>query len=246
MKQLLKNLGRSVGFRFERWRPANRFNEMADTLAMLRDSAYRPRVIIDGGANVGHWARMALRVFPDAALHLIEPQTVCRPALERLARARASTTFHPVALSEPGRTRLAFTGGATDGGTGVHVLVATEVDVELECDATTLDALFGGRVDRADRTLLKLDLEGHELPALRGAAALLPDVEVVVVEAQVYDANDNGLPVFRDVFDLLCGRGFELYDFASLTARPRDLRLRMLDAVFVRADSALAADRSWE
>ena len=96
-----------------------------------------------------------------------------------------------------------------------------------------------------DRALLKLDLEGHELPALRGATALLQAVEVVVIEAQVYDVNPNGLPIFRDVFELLCKHDFELYDFASLRGRPRDLRLCMPDAVSARADSAVAADRSW-
>ena len=244
----LKDLGRRCGFRIERWRPANRFNEMADALELLRAGGYRPRAILDAGANVGDWARMALRVFPDAALHVIEPQVACRPSLERLARERVSTTLHPIALSEPGRTRLSFGGGAAEGGTGVHVLTASEagVVVELDCEATTLDALFAGCVAHTDRVLLKLDLEGHEIPALRGASQLLHAVEVIIVEAQTYEANGNGLPVFRDVFDLLSSRGFELYDFASLTARPRDFRLRMLDAVFVRAGSALAVDRSWE
>lgn len=246
MSGRLKSVIRRCGFRVERWRPANRFNEMADTLEMLRGSGYRPRVIIDAGANVGEWTRTAVRVFPDVVVHMIEPQIACRPALERLARERTSTTFHPIALSEPGRTRLSFCGGAAGGGTGVHVLSAGEVDVELECDATTLDELFAGRLGLADRALLKLDLEGHELPALRGALSVLQHVEVVLVEAQTYEASGNGLPVFRDVFDLLSAQGFELYDFASLTGRPRDMRLRMLDAVFVRADSALAADRSWE
>jgi len=246
MSRRLKAVVRRCGFRIERWRPANRFNEMADALEMLRGTGYRPRLIIDAGANVGDWTRTAVRVFPDAVVHMIEPQVACRPALEQLARDRAATIFHPLALSEPGRTRLSFCGGAEGGGTGVHVLSAGEVNVELECDATTLDALFARGLGRADRALLKLDLEGHELPALRGAADVLQLAEVVLIEAQTFEANDNGLPVFRDVFDFLCARGFELYDFASLTGRPRDMRLRMLDAVFVRADSTLASDRSWE
>ena len=37
---------------------------MAETLEMLRTTAYRPRVIIDAGANVGDWALLALRLFP--------------------------------------------------------------------------------------------------------------------------------------------------------------------------------------
>src|SRR6267142_662600 len=109
MTQLVKDLFRKAGFRLGRWRPSNRFDAMADALELLKRQDFHPRVIIDGGANAGNWTRMALHVFPDAAVHLIEPQPACRPALERLARSHAGVTLHPVALSEPGRTRLSFT-----------------------------------------------------------------------------------------------------------------------------------------
>ena len=121
-----------------------------------------------------------------------------------------------------------------------------EHDVELECRATTLDELFGGRVGRADRPLLKLDLEGHELSALRGARTLLEAIEVLVVEVQVYDINDSGvIPVFRDVFTFLADHGFELYDVACLGWRHRDMRMCMMDPVFARTGSPLCADQSW-
>ena len=245
MRQLVKDLFRRAGYRLERWRPANRFAAMGDVLEQLRRSLFRPAVIIDGGANVGDWTRMALPVFPDATVHLIEPQPACRPALERLARTHASVTFHPIALSEPGRTRLQFTGGTAHGGSGVHVMIAGETGVELECPATTLDDLFAAHTCRADRPLLKLDLEGHELEALRGARALLDAIEVIIVEVQVYDINHSGvIPVFRDVYDFLTGRGFELYDLASIGWRRRDMRMHMMDPVFVRADSPVHLDRS--
>jgi FkbM family methyltransferase len=245
MRDLLKRWARAAGYRLERWRPANRFGAMSDALELLRLRDFQPRVIIDGGANVGEWTEMALRIFPGAAVHLVEPQPACRPRLEKLARTREGLTVHAVALSQPGRTRLAFTGGVAEGGTGVHVLTAAESNVELECPSTTLDELFVARISRADRPLLKLDLEGHELDALRGADAVLAAVEVIVIEARLYDINHNGLPVFRDVFQFLADRGFELYDVASTGWRRRDMRMHMLDAVFVRTGSALAADQSW-
>ena len=246
MKEFLKRVCRTAGYRVERWRPANRFNAMGEALELLRLRAFHPRVVIDAGANVGDWTRMALDVFPKAAVHLIEPQPACQPALERLARTSSSLTVHPVALTEPGRPRVRLTGGANDGGTGVHVMLPQESDAELECPATTLDDLFGGRVTRADRPLLKLDLEGHELSALCGALALLDVIEVLVIEVQLYDINDSGvIPVFRDVFRFLDDHGFELYDVAAMGGRRRDARLCMMDPVFARKDGPLCADRSW-
>lgn len=246
MKKFLKRLCRTAGYRIERWRPANRFNAMGEALELLRLRGFRPRVVIDAGANVGDWTRMALDVFPEATVHLVEPQPACQPALERLARTSSSLTVHPVALTEPGRQRLAFTGGASYGGTGVHVAMSNEPDVEFECRAMTLDELFGSRVSRADRPLLKLDLEGHELSALRGARTLLEAIEVVVLEVYLYDINRSGaIPVFRDVFSFLADHGFELYDVASMGWRRRDMRMHMMDPVFARTDSPLCADQSW-
>jgi FkbM family methyltransferase len=246
VKQILKRVCRAAGYRVERWRPANRFNAMSDALELLRRRGFRPGVVIDGGANVGDWTRMALDVFPGAPVHLIEPQPACQPALERLAHTSPRLTVHPVALTEPGRSRVNLTGGAAEGGTGVHVTLPQERDVEVECPATTLDQLFANRIGRADRALLKLDLEGHELSALKGGEALLAVVEVIVLEVQLYDINDSGaIPVFSDVFHFLDQRGFILYDVATTGWRRRDLRMCMMDPVFARAGSELCADRSY-
>ena len=67
-----------------------------------------------------------------------------------------------------------------------------------------------------------------------------------MTELQFYEINDNGRPIFADMLNFLRERGFQLYDFACLSQRPRDMRLRMGDVVFVRRDSPLLADRSWE
>jgi hypothetical protein len=137
-------------------------------------------------------------------------------------------------------------GGEGASGTGAWVAGPDEAAPgELHCPSTTLDALLADRLAREDRALLKLDLEGHELKALRGGVRVLQLVEVVLTELQFFEINGNGRPLFGDVVSFFRDRGFELYDFACLSARPRDLRLRMGDVIFARRDSALLVDRSW-
>lgn len=248
MRRALKHIGTRLGIRIMRARPLNRFNAEAETLALLRRRGYDPRVIVDGGANVGEWARMARGIFPAARLDLVEPQSGCRAALDTLARSLPKIEVHAFAVTSPGVESVRMGGGGDDAAnTGNLVLRDDETYRHTRTyPAMRLDALFANRITPADRALLKLDLEGHELAALEGASRLLDAVEVIAVELQFYEIGHNGRPVFADYVAFLGDRGFDLYDFASLSARRRDQRRRQGDILFVRRNSALATDVAWE
>lgn len=221
---------------------------MDETLLLMQTLGFNPRVVIDAGANFGSWATMARAIFPVAEIHMVEPQPACAVTLRALCDADPRFAFHPFALTSPGVDSVRMIGGGDKGG-GTGAWVATpgeEAPGEVICPAKTLDDLFSSSVTRADRPLLKLDLEGHELPALEGASALLADVEAILTEVQFFENNNNGRPVFADMLNFIRERGFELYDIACLSQRPRDMRLRMGDVVFVRADSELMKDKAWD
>jgi len=136
-------------------------------------------------------------------------------------------------------------GGPSKQATGAWVLERGDLTPSDEtCEATTLDDLF--REGAPEPILLKLDLEGHEMTALQGGEELLRRTEVVLTELSLFDVNDSRRPTFSEMLIFLRSRGFELYDLASLSARPRDGRLRQADAVFVRRESPLSGDRSWD
>ena len=138
-------------------------------------------------------------------------------------------------------------GGDEGGGTGAWVALPGEAAIgEIVCPATTLDELLAAEVAPGDRSLLKLDLEGHELTALKGGKRLLEAVEVILTEFQFFETNWNGRPRFGSLLQALNAEGFELYDFACLSQRTRDQRLRMGDAIFVRRGSPLLADEAWD
>ena len=245
MKTTARRLLARAGIQVTRSPFRHRFDATDDALAVLGRAGFRPRVVIDGGANVGAWTTAARRHFPDAVYHLIEPQPACRPALSRVAGAR--DCIHEVAIAPPGITRVRMTGGGEGGtGTGARVSRSPDDHDAIEVEATTLDALLLDLVRPDDRALLKLDLEGHEVEALRGATALLPRLEVLIAEVRFFEINRNGMPVFPEVLRAAQQAGFVLYDVAALAARPRDGRLRMGDIVFVSDRSPLLGDVAWE
>lgn len=242
MKQLARRIIERAGYVVHR-APAHRFDAMDAALRQLLRSGYRPRVVIDGGANCGQWFGIASSVFPDSQFHLIEAQSECWPALDRAAAGRGRTQIHRTAVTAPGVTSVRMHRGGDGISTGAFVMTSTEpLPVDVTAPATTLDALLADRVQPADRALLKLDIEGHEIEALRGATGLLDRVEVIVSEVRFFDVNGSGRPVFADVMAFLDARGFALFDFASLSSRLRDQRLWLGDAVFVSRRSPLRED----
>jgi FkbM family methyltransferase len=249
MKQSIKRALARLGWHVSRV-PPNRFEAMEQLLGQLQRRGYVPRVIIDGGSNFGQFAAKARRVYPEALLHLVEPQPECADALEALVRRDGRMRLHRTVLTRPGVDRVRMVGTGADGGcSGAWVAREGEAldahDGTLVAGASTLDALFADVVAE-DRALLKLDIEGHEVEALSGGARLLDAVEVVVSEVQFFEVLHNGRPCFTDLLGFLEERGFELYDIAALASRARDGRLCMGDAVFARRGSALVADVSWD
>jgi len=247
-KELLRTTLRRLGYQVTRVRPPNRFEGMKETLTLLRNAGYMPRVVIDAGANCGSWAQMARAIFPGAAFHLVEPQPACADLLRKQAARSTGMTVHRVAVTKPGvKSVRVVGGGATGDGTGARVAKEDETDFdEMECPATTLDDLLADEIGPDSRCLCKLDLERHELEALQGAAQLLLKVEVILSEVSFYDINNRGDAIFSDMLRFLGERNFELYDVACLGARPRDMRLKMGDVVFVRRDSRLMEDNAWK
>jgi FkbM family methyltransferase len=213
---------------------------MEQTLRLLHKAGYQPRVIIDAGANEGNWTRMAMRFFPNAHIHLIEPQPAYYRTLKLLVKSAGKLTLHPCALTRPGLLSVHMAGA----GTGAWVLGEEEsTGGTIECPASTLDDLFGRELSSNDRCLLKLDLEGHEWTALQGGVQMLRRVEVIVAEVQFFGNSSDRL--FADVLDCVRKSGFEVFDIAALAPRLRDGRLRSGDVVFVRKGTPLAADVAW-
>jgi FkbM family methyltransferase len=238
MKRLIKLLMEQTPYRIVRDHGGNRFHAIEPCLRMMRERGFVPRTVIDGGAHVGTFSIAAQSTFPEARFHLVEPQPACREPLRTLCAARGFA-FHECALAEkPGRILLTATGEPS---TGAHV--ASDGENAISVAAEALDTLFPS-VTREDRVLLKLDLQGYELQALKGGATFLRAAEVILTEvsffAQAYE------PPIATLISFLNDRGFQLYDIASLGGRARDNRPRQGDFVFARAGSQLLQDIRWE
>ncbi len=242
LKSIVKRLFGMGPYRIVR-APINRFEAMDETMASLKRLGFEPRVVIDGGAHLGTFSCMVSALFPQARLHLVEPQPACKAPLEKLAADRGFT-FHPFALGSRSGTAHLLSDEPATPSTGAHVIPGGEgLPGVLDVPVRTLDELFAAEVRREDRPLLKLDLQGHEIQALQGGLAVLPLIEVVVTEVSFFQQSTE--PTVPQLIAFFDRAGFDLFDVAALSSRTRDQRLRQGDFVFVRRETPLWADKGW-
>jgi FkbM family methyltransferase len=134
-----------------------------------------PFVFLDVGANAGLYSVIAARNSSVQAVHSIEPDPATLPYLRaNLARAvdPGRWTVHPVALSDhDGSATLStssqHSGVATLRSNALDEMFDDEVTVQTR-DHAYLDEAIGAPTSRV---LVKIDVEGHELSALRALAA---------------------------------------------------------------------------
>jgi FkbM family methyltransferase len=156
--------------------------------------------VIDVGANVGDTALTAsLQVGPKGRVWAIEPHPRTFQFLTgniALNSAANITALKAAAASEPGR--LTFGDGRRDdmNRVGEHGLYV---------EAERLDDLVHDR--RID--LLKIDVEGYELPVLKGAPQILKFTRCVYFEAAKAHFQHFGYEI-GSVLGLLQDSGFEL------------------------------------
>jgi hypothetical protein len=108
---------------------------------------------------------------------------------------------------------------------------------------TTIDALLTS-TGFGWPDLIKLDVQGAELVALRGAGETLRHAQALLLELS-FIPFQRGMPVFAEVVCWLRDRGFRVYDIPSLWHRPLDGALGQGDFLFLRDDHPLLADERW-
>lgn len=168
---------------------------------------------IDGGANVGLLSLIAaLEVGPTGGV------IACEPAEQTMAILRRNVSLNALHWVDASQVALAECGGTMklltfEPGSGLSSFAPLDRSGAREevVPVTTLDAV----ADDRDVTLVKLDLEGAEVRALRGARALLADTRphfIVEVEPEHLRRQEASLP---ELYDL-----FANADYEPFTVRP--------------------------
>lgn len=151
--------------------------------------------VIDGGANVGEFARIVRAALGDVELLCVEPHPTCAEAL----RKGGFRVIEAALWKEQSRLRLAQPSPASTSST----VLPTNADSQAwEVDAVRLDSLpISG-----SRLLIKLDLQGAEFEALEGMGELWNRCAGLLVEVSIGAGG-----TYERMRELLAARGFDEY-----------------------------------
>ena len=162
-------------------------------------AAAKTGTVVDVGAWWGPWTYWLSR----KAEHVVTIEPV--PHLAAFLRRVTADNVELIeaALSDrPGVTELFVpTGGSgSEGRSTVEPRVASGERSKVEVKLTPLDDL-----DLHDVAFVKIDVEGHELPVLRGATRTLTQQRPVIL----IEIEQRGDVVVRDVFDHFAALGYD-------------------------------------
>ena len=138
-------------------------------------------VVVDAGANIGVYSRFLSRcVGPTGVVHSFEPSPENFSRLQRAVRKLANVRLSQAALGErSGKSNLYV----SDKLNVDHRTYATQGDSRriVPIDIIALDDYFFKSGQRVD--LIKMDIQGYELHALRGAQRVVadnPDIKLLI------------------------------------------------------------------
>jgi len=173
---LLRRLGnRAYEHAFPVYRLCYRpFKAYADRVErrLLRTVLSAGSVVVDAGANIGIYSQFLSRcVGPTGVVHSFEPSPENFNRLQSAVRDLANVRLSQAALGECSQSAELY---LSDKLNVDHRTYATDGDSRraVQIDIVALDDFFepGQRVD-----LIKMDIQGYELHALRGANRVLAD-----------------------------------------------------------------------
>ena len=204
----------------------------------FRHLGFRPQTIFDVGVARGTYELYS--VWPKAKLILVDPVRAFESTMKHICSHRQTPGAYVIAAAGDHDGEITVRcGGDLDrasmrmGGAEVGTMPMLTID--------TLAAKFGA----APPYLLKIDVQGAEMEVIKGAAKVLPQSEVVMLEAPLFEF--RGLShSMSDLIVFMKERGFVPFDIYDGLCPPVDRSLGQIDIAFVKSDGRFREVNTWE
>lgn len=232
LKKIILFAFSKIGIRYAPSELVIRVNKMKQIKSLIRGES---PVVIDGGAHKGDFIQLINRQFSSPKIYAYEPIPLLAEEL-RTKFCQTSLEIREVALGanksqiELNLTHLLPASSILEAGEFAEKYHASGLDSAEKITITQvrLDEELNGEVD-----ILKLDLQGYELEALKGAEKILDSVKLVLIEVEFIPMYKNQ-PLFSDIDLFLRQHSFRLLNFYELYTHA-DGQLTSGDAIYLNS-----------
>jgi FkbM family methyltransferase len=201
-------------------------------------TSFRPRTVLDIGANCGQFAAEIRHILPDATIHCFEPVQAPFMELKRLASRDPRLFAHNLAFAEEEQDTFI---NVSDSTPSSSLLPMTHTHIEAfphtartktqPVHVVTLDS-WASTLSLEEPLFIKLDVEGYEDRVIRGGTITFGRTGAVLMEVSFVELY-KGQHLFDDIHSLMRSLRFAC---AGLIRNAYDESFRILyaDAIFVR------------
>lgn len=204
-----------------------------ELLEIIKKDLSNP-IIYDIGAHIGTWASLALAIFPNAEIQCFEPFPEHAKKCSELFSNTPNVKVHAVALGSSNYDDDFNVASSTDASSFLdlsddckqkyHLSVTKKIKISVK---KLDDYIIDNHLNEPN--VLKLDIQGFELEALKGASETLKKADYILAEVSFTELY-KGQAYFSDIVCYLQPYGFELCALSESTALGK--LLEQTDALF--------------
>jgi len=197
-------------------------------------------IVFDVGANVGNWSAEVLKLRPDAVIHAFEPFSATYHQLE--ARRLPGVTIQNMGLGAEAGQKEFFVYESASEHNSLFPRHDNPYSSVARITITTLDTYCAAEhIDHID--YLKIDTEGYDYFVLKGAARMLREGRIDVIQFE-YGNNYIDARVFlKDIYDFFEPLPYSIYRIMPRRLLPLE-RYNHNNEVFIYANYVAIRDKS--
>jgi FkbM family methyltransferase len=193
--------------------------------------------VIDIGANEGQFAEKFSKLFPEAIFYCFEPLNEPYEKLKEKFSNNGKFNFFNFALGNvngkikiqrneysPSSSILPMRAEHKNAFDFARKEFAEDVNIRI------LGNVFKN-VEIERPYLLKIDVQGYELPVIEGGTGIVKNAEIIIIETSFVELYE-GAPLFNDIYKKLNNLGFEYIGSFEQLLHPSDGKILQQDSIF--------------
>jgi len=231
LKNFINSTLKPFGIEIHRTSPTNSRYSMLGALIHIKKIGFSPKTVIDVGVATGTHALYT--TFPSSKHILIEPLEEFKPYLVNITKTIPNSEYIIAATTrESGSVTINVHPDLSGSSIYFEDEDSNVNGVPRVVTAITLDELC--RVNKLKPPyLIKIDVQGSELDALKGGIKTLQGAEYIILETVLFEFFKDGPQIF-DIFEFMKEQGFVCYDIFDPGYRLFDGAMSQVDIAFVK------------